>query len=372
MRLVYVLLSPTAGMHQYTADLANRSARSFEVHLVTTDGFPRDRYGPKVAVHTPVHFASTGLSWDFLNLADLARLRTTLAKLQPDMVHITGPHLWNAVAVRWLRRKGVPVVHTIHDLEPHPGTRMGKLLGLWNRSVIRASSLVLVHAEKHRRYLLREGVDAASVACLPLLHLFVSYDRLAALDAQPVYVRSEPEVLFFGRLEPYKGLDTLLKAHRLLLRRASEEHRAAPRLAIAGEGKLGLAHLERLPTGVTLLNHFIDDDEAVRLFRRCCVMVLPYHEASQSALVAAAYYFGKPVVATDVGAFDEYVVDGETGYLVPAADTAALADALGRVIWSPDRQRRLGEAARSWYDRERGKETSRLEQIYRGLPTVRG
>lgn len=47
MRIVYVLLSPTFGMHQYTADLANRMAeQGHAVVLVTTTTFARDRYSP--------------------------------------------------------------------------------------------------------------------------------------------------------------------------------------------------------------------------------------------------------------------------------------------------------------------------------------
>ena len=62
MRICYVLLSPTFGMHQYTADLANRMAQdnrgevdggSHEVSLVTTKHFPQDRYAPSVTVAPP-------------------------------------------------------------------------------------------------------------------------------------------------------------------------------------------------------------------------------------------------------------------------------------------------------------------------------
>ena len=69
MRLCYVLLSPTFGMHQYTADIANRMANAgHEVHLVTTRRYPPDRYAPGVTVHTPVGERNTGLSLDALSL----------------------------------------------------------------------------------------------------------------------------------------------------------------------------------------------------------------------------------------------------------------------------------------------------------------
>ena len=65
MRICYVLLSPTFGMHQYTADLANRMALAgHDVHLVTSVRYPRASYLPVVTVHTPVDTRNTGFSRD--------------------------------------------------------------------------------------------------------------------------------------------------------------------------------------------------------------------------------------------------------------------------------------------------------------------
>ena len=104
MNITYVLLSPTFGMHQYTADLANRAAQgpgsgpgvrpaSDQVDqgqnergngwtpgrrpprpLVTTTTLPRDRYSPAVAIHTPVTTHGTGFSREGLDLAAYRRV----------------------------------------------------------------------------------------------------------------------------------------------------------------------------------------------------------------------------------------------------------------------------------------------------------
>jgi len=69
-RICYVLLSPTLGMHQYTADLANRMVRAgHQVSLVTTRHYPRDRYLPDVRVRTPVDTQDTGFSADALRFS---------------------------------------------------------------------------------------------------------------------------------------------------------------------------------------------------------------------------------------------------------------------------------------------------------------
>ena len=123
MRICYVLLSPTFGMHQYTADLANRMAQAgHQVHLVTTRHYPHDRYLPSVGVSTPVETRDTGFSRDALRLSPARDVQAQISALLPDVVHVTGPHSWNISLLRLLRQASIPVIHTLHDLEPHSGT----------------------------------------------------------------------------------------------------------------------------------------------------------------------------------------------------------------------------------------------------------
>jgi glycosyltransferase involved in cell wall biosynthesis len=97
------------------------------------------------------------------------------------------------------------------------------------------------------------------------------------------------------------------------------------------------------------------------------VVVLPYRDASQSALVGHAYYFRKPVIVTRTGALPEYVVEGETGWVVPPGDPQAVAEALREALGDPARLARMGEAGRAWYDREREVEEMTLLQMYARL-----
>ena len=135
-------------------------------------------------------------------------------------------------------------------------------------------------------------------------------------------------------MEAYKGVDTLLAAWADAsgdLRANSWNSWQRVRLIIAGPVARDVT-LPPLPPGVELRDRRIADDEAEALFRSAAVLVLPYRDATQSALVAAAYAFGVPVIVTDVGALPEYVVvsrwrpaPDETGWVVPAGDAGALA-----------------------------------------------
>ncbi|MBN1180615.1 MAG: glycosyltransferase, partial [Anaerolineae bacterium] len=115
---------------------------------------------------------------------------------------------------------------------------------------------------------------------------------------------------------------------------------------------------------VELYDRLIEDDEAIDLFRNCALLVLPYHDATQSALVGAAYAFGKPVIVTRTGALPEYVDEGETGWVVPPGDAQALADCLSQALSDPERLIRMGQNGQAWYNRHRNAEWEALQRLY--------
>jgi glycosyltransferase involved in cell wall biosynthesis len=111
-------------------------------------------------------------------------------------------------------------------------------------------------------------------------------------------------------------------------------------------------------------NRLVDDQEAIDLFRRCGILVLPYLDATQSALVAAAYYFRKPVIVAASGALPEYVLPGRTGWIVPPGDPETLASCLKEALADPQRLRTMGQAGRAWYEEQRETEGSALYALY--------
>jgi starch synthase len=363
MRICYVLLSPTFGMHQYTADLANRLARlGHDVHLVTTTRVPRDRYSPAVTVHTPLTATNTGFSTEGLRAGALRAVQRAIGALQPDLVHFTGPHLWNILLVRALAACRIPVVHTLHDLDPHRGTRYGALLKVWNGFIIRSAHHILVHGQTYRERLLALGLPADRVTFTPLLHLFLGSARLSPSAETFASVEYQPWALFFGRLERYKGVEHLLTACEMM-----DGAGASPLMVLAGPGNLSDLWAGPLPKRLEVRNRLIADEEAIDLFRRCGLVVLPYIDATQSALIAAAYYFRKPVVVTRTGALPEYVEDGKTGRIVEPGHPAVLARCLDEMLSDPERLAHMGTAGRAWYDAHRSAETEALLRMYERL-----
>jgi glycosyltransferase involved in cell wall biosynthesis len=253
-----------------------------------------------------------------------------------------------------LKQAGIKTVHTIHDLDPHSGARYGRLLYIWNNSILRWADHILVHGQLYRERLMQRGLLETQVSWTPLLHLFLSYEKEAALrKTQPVVTR-EPFALFFARIEAYKGLDTLFEA---MLRLNSH---TGVRAIVAGRGQLQHA----VPENVEVHNRLLGDAEAVELFSRCSLVVLPYHDATQSALIAAAYFFRKPVVVTRTGALPEYVREGVTGWIIEPGNAQALAERLSSISDDAERLQQMGQAGQVWYEAQYRNERLALTRLY--------
>jgi glycosyltransferase involved in cell wall biosynthesis len=168
-------------------------------------------------------------------------------------------------------------------------------------------------------------------------------------QAQSEVQEDDHQILFFGRIWEYKGLEYLIRAEPLISAQVPEAQ-----IVIAGRGE-DFARYRRLmvhPERFTVYNEYVPEAKCAELFRRASVVALPYIDASQSAVIPVAYTFGKPVVATTVGGLPELVEHGRTGYLVPPRDERALADALVRLLLDPKLRRELGANGKRKADTE--------------------
>ena len=151
------------------------------------------------------------------------------------------------------------------------------------------------------------------------------------------------ELLFFGLVRPYKGLELALEA-------IARSGRRDLRLTIAGEFWSGLAEtrlqIARLGISelVELIPRYVTDAEAAELFARADAVILPYRSVTGSGVIPTAYHYGRAVIATDLPGLAAVISDGETGWLTPPDD----ADALAAVIRGLDREAttRAGSAAK--------------------------
>ncbi len=182
-------------------------------------------------------------------------------------------------------------------------------------------------------------------------------------------------VLFVGRIDPVKGIDTWFKAMALVVEEDPALREKICVCLIGGdideeEPDDELARLQVLKNelGIGDLVTFMGKRAQETLpdyYASADVVVMPsrYESFGMAALEAMAC--GTPVVASDVGGLSFIVRDGETGFLVPEGDPRAMADCLGRLLREPDLRARLGkrgaEVAReyAW-----SRVADRMEELY--------
>ncbi len=354
-----VIVGPTypfrGGIAQYTSQLARHLRRRRPVTLISfSRGYPRLLYpgqtdrdpSPPAAQAAAEYLLSpwSPFSWR-LTARRIRALKPAVAIIQ-WWVPFWAPSL-AAVAALTRRSRGPRVVFVCHNVMPHEGA------GVPTRALTR---LALAQGDG---FVVHSRADAAALeevvtdplverSVLPALMTLPAVDRATA--RRQLGLPAEAQVaLFFGFVRPYKGLEQLLAALPSAAEALGDLH-----LIVAGEFWGSVARSRRLAEelGVGRRVHFIDrylvDEEAAAVFAAADIVVLPYLQASQSAIVPLAVEAGMPVIATRVGGLVDVVTEGVTGLLVPPADPAALAAALIRALGEPRLLERLrtGSTAR--------------------------
>ncbi|HET9976868.1 MAG TPA: TIGR03088 family PEP-CTERM/XrtA system glycosyltransferase [Burkholderiaceae bacterium] len=151
-----------------------------------------------------------------------------------------------------------------------------------------------------------------------------------------------------GRMQTVKNQPALVDAFIALLQ-AHPALRGRARLVLVGDGPLRAACEARLAAaGLRELAWLPGERSDVpALMRTFDAFALPSLAEGISNTVLEAMACALPVVATDVGGNADLVRDGETGFIVPAADTSALAGALARLATAPAQAAAMGRAGRA-------------------------
>jgi glycosyltransferase involved in cell wall biosynthesis len=277
------------------------------------------------------------------NILFVLRLIRLVRSLRPDVVHFLSEGvLWLNLAVPGIRKYGL--VTTVHDVSYHPGDHASRRIPRWFAdSLILNSDGIVVHGVN-----LREGAERrypslkGKVEILSHLPL-TRYRRIAESHNMRKAAGPTVNILFFGRIYAYKGLDVLIASVPMIV-----EHHRDIRVTIAGKGEDIDTYKQMMAdeTFFDVRNRYVPDEEAAQLFTDADIVVLPYIEASQSGVLAIANAFGKAVIVTDVGELGHSVEDGVSGLVIPPNDAPALASAVVKLAQDEALRTRLGLAGR--------------------------
>lgn len=337
----------TSGISSYTIRLANALALAHEVSVIPMRRLLPARLYPgrqRVGKHTvELTYAAgvrvfPGVDWFWLPsmllaLAFLARSRPEVVVFQWWTGTVLHSYLVLALFARLLGAKLVVEFHEVQD----PG-ELG--IALADAYVRRAAPWMMalahgfvIHSE-HDRAALAQRYRIGERAVRLIYH--GPYDQYRLAEGRPP-LREAPadccNLLFFGLIRPYKGLEDLVRAFDAL----PEEQARRLWLTVAGETWEGwtlpaeLIARSRYRDRITFINRYVSDAEVAALFAGADAAALPYRRSSGSGALHVALSHGLPVIVSAVGGLVEAVQGYEGAILVHPGDAEALQDALAQI-----------------------------------------
>lgn len=312
-----------------------------------------------------------------------------LERLHPDIIHIQNIHAHITPSVIFeAKKRGLPVVWTLHDYKlicPNSHfliDKKGEICeacsrNLYYKAVLKrckkdsllASAMASLEAYAHRimglrnivdffitpsaflrRKLIDRGFPPEKVIHLPL---FLTEDMFHDVN------KDEGYLLFFGKLDPIKGIYPLLQA----CRKAKKIH-----LSLAGRAEEPLTRrfVEILPPNTKYVGMKYGDELRSLILKARAVILPSLWYENQPFSIIEAFAAGKPVIVSDLGGMTELVKNSKGGLLVQPGDVQALAEAMKWMVTHGQKVKEMGQAAREYAMREHSSQNhyERLMQIY--------
>ena len=280
-----------------------------------------------------------------------------------DLIHA---HYWvsGMVARRLQATWDVPVVQMFHtlgamknkvakseeDMEVGDRIETERQVMEWSDRIIAATPL------DKAQMLWFYGADSDKIAVIPAgvdTELFHPRDRAAVRRELGLPDLDTPILLFVGRIERLKGIDTLLESVAVVSRTCSGRDLKVLIVGGGGQTEDENAELRR----VVQLHRDLNLEEQVEFvgskpqemlplyYSAADITVMPSHYESFGMVAIESMASGTPVIASNVGGLSYTVKDGETGFLVPEENHFALAEQVYTLLKNPDLRLRMGEQA---------------------------
>jgi len=332
-----------SGNYNMTVDGANKALNRLVEYLL--------RQGAGVRVYSatvdPAAFEPQG---DLVSLPSLAiparkeyrmamgisaRIRDDLARFEPNVMHVSSPDFAARAAVRWARKRSIPILGSVHTrFETYPryyGLGFTEpMIERWLRRLYRACDALVTPSAGMVEVLRRQGMnDDISLWERGVdRELFNSGRRDLAWRQQLGIADDEVAVGFLGRLVMEKGLDAFADTMAELRKR-----QVPHKVLVIGDGPARAWFEERLPGAV-----FAGFQQGADLGRAVAAMDVLFNPSVTETfgnVTLEAMACGVPVVAARATGSTSLVAEGLSGMLVPPGDASGFADTIGKYIADP-------------------------------------
>ena len=357
--LQIITKSELGGAQSHVADLLDglRNADT-ELHIATgIEGALTER-ARELGAH--VHILPR-LQRSLNPVKDRAAVRECAQLLRRVRPHIVHAHSSKAGVIARLagRRTGIPVIFTVHGWGFNPGTSLPSRVIAWavEFSLAFVGARIICVSENSRQSAL--SLRVGNKERLVTIHNGILPDApLAHPEAVPA------RIVMVARFSEPKDHATLLRAVAALSTQDTPDFT----LNLVGTGP-NFEAMQLLARELQIENRvkFLGDRHDVAdILGESQIFVLSTYSEGLPISIMEAMRAGLPVIATDVGGISEEVEHRHNGFLVPAHDAPALAEALRELLRSPDLRAQMGHASRQKFEGAftRDRMINQIQQLY--------
>jgi glycosyltransferase involved in cell wall biosynthesis len=263
------------------------------------------------------------LKWmlERISILFLRRMAKQINSKKYDFIEIVSQDMFSRHLYPLLNAPNVHSFHEVSDSDKRNDSNLNPLVDL----SIKRGDNIRVYSNKASDTLRRIiGKDYSQLYTIPF-GLFVNYRDFGNIE-MPELGNMKDYILYVGLIVPYKGLSILYKAMQVFWKSNPNV-----KCIVAGKGYDVVLDKMKSDSRFVVINRLLSNDEIVYIIKKARFLVCPYLRASQSGLPQTAYVFGKPIIATNVGAFSDVIEDGETGLLVPPNNSNELFRAINKL-----------------------------------------
>jgi len=330
------------GSGVFCYELSKRLAKQFEVHVFTSDGGNFRNLNNNVDnlyVHRLHTYATI---WD---MNPVANVFTRLLRGDFDIIHVHSYifFLSNMSALaRLFKRKSQYILHFHGGLDFSSDIRSFHPGRIWAKENIYDRTLGCFTTK------LADRVLSASRNDIPIIQRKFGVKEVKwipnAVDTEkftpPEDKPSSPVVAYVGKLEKWKGIDTLIECFKIISKQINNV-----KFLVVGSGSLE-DELKRTRLPIEFLGP-VPHDEMPKIYQRTASLILPSYMEGFPVTCIEALSCEVPVVATNVGDVKEIILDGETGFVSEPSDSQGIASHTIKILKDKGLRKKLGENGRT-------------------------
>lgn len=268
-------------------------------------------------------------------LNECNRINKFVKKNKIDRIIILTPNLLYNIflSIKFVKMRNI---YYLHDPKPHSGE--GKIrtiiLKLQNYLCCSLASKVIVASEFLKKEIIDNNILNINEDKLHVIYL----GMLDNLKFENVEINErKSDVLFFGRIEEYKGIEVLCEAIKKI-----NKDNLLIKCKIIGKGDIYKYIKEEDISSFEINNNYVDDYKLAEEIAGTKVVVFPYKNATGTQTIQVAYYYKKPVIVSNVGCFNDYVLNAETGYIFENGNVDELANLIKKIIKNKSMRNDMG------------------------------